>query len=287
MNQSLEKAERIRACKNRRHVTLVTAYDYPTGRLLDEAGVDIVLVGDSVGMVLLGFPDTTHVTLDHMIHHVEATARGVKNALLVGDMPIHTYDTVEQAVQSARRLFQAGADAVKLEGGAAQAEKIRAIVDAGIPAVGHIGLLPQKVLEEGGYKIKGKSSAEEEALVKDVEAVAEAGACAVVVEGVTPHAARQITVHSPIPTLGIGSGAHTCDGDVVVIHDLVGAFPVVCPGLRQTASGCGRQHDCRRQGMDEGFLYGPRLHQFITVDRCLCWYFLHAGTPTATRTGKR
>ena len=95
MNQSLEKAERIRACKNRRHVTLVTAYDYPTGRLLDEAGVDIVLVGDSVGMVLLGFPDTTHVTLDHMIHHVEATARGVKNALLVGDMPIHTYDTVD------------------------------------------------------------------------------------------------------------------------------------------------------------------------------------------------
>ena len=165
MNQSLEKAERIRACKNRRHVTLVTAYDYPTGRLLDEAGVDIVLVGDSVGMVLLGFPDTTHVTLDHMIHHVEATARGVKNALLVGDMPIHTYDTVEQAVQSARRLFQAGADAVKLEGGAAQAEKIRAIVDAGIPAVGHIGLLPQKVLEEGGYKIKGKSSAEEDDLV--------------------------------------------------------------------------------------------------------------------------
>lgn len=231
MDHSLEKAERIRACKNRRHVTLVTAYDYPTGRLLDEAGVDIVLVGDSVGMVLLGFPNTTHVTLDHMIHHVEAAARGVKNALLVGDMPIHTYDTVEEAVQSAKRLFRAGADAVKLEGGAVQAEKIRAIVDAGIPVVGHIGLLPQKVLEEGGYKIKGKSSAEAEALVKDVEAVAEAGACAVVVEGVTPHAARQITVQSSIPTLGIGSGAHTCDGDVVVIHDLVGAFPWFVPAF--------------------------------------------------------
>lgn len=117
MNQSFEKAERIRTCKNRRHVTLVTAYDYPTGRLLDEAGVDIVLVGDSLGMVVLGFPDTTHVTLDHMLHHVEATARGVKNALLVGDMPIHSYDTVEQAVQSAKKLFLAGADAVKLEGG--------------------------------------------------------------------------------------------------------------------------------------------------------------------------
>lgn len=231
MNQSLEKAERIRAAKNRQHVTLVTAYDYPTGRLLDEAGVDVILVGDSVGMVLLGFPDTTHVTMDHMVHHVEATARGVKNALLVGDMPIHTYDTVEDALRSAELLFRAGADAVKLEGGTGQAEKIRAIVEAGIPVVGHIGLLPQRVLEEGGYKIKGKSAAEAEALVKDVLAVAEAGACAVVVEGVTPAAARLITVHSPIPTLGIGSGAHTCDGDVVVIHDLVGAFPWFVPAF--------------------------------------------------------
>jgi 3-methyl-2-oxobutanoate hydroxymethyltransferase len=231
MNQSVEKAECIRACKGRRHVTLVTAYDYPTGRLLDEAGVDVVLVGDSVGMVQLGFPDTTHVTLDHMVHHVEATARGVKNALLVGDMPIHTYDTVEDAVRTAGKLFRAGADAVKLEGGAAQAEKICAIVKAGIPVMGHIGLLPQKVLEEGGYRIKGKSAAEADALVKDVQAVAEAGACSVVVEGVTPSVARRITAHSPIPTLGIGSGAHTCDGDVVVIHDLVGAFPWFVPAF--------------------------------------------------------
>ena len=136
-------------------MTLVTAYDYPTGRLLDEAGVDIVLVGDSLGMVVLGFPDTTHVTLDHMLHHVEATARGVKNALLVGDMPIHSYDTVEQAVQSAKKLFLAGADAVKLEGGAAQAGNIRAIVDAGIPVVGHIGLLPQEVPGGGRIRLKG------------------------------------------------------------------------------------------------------------------------------------
>lgn len=231
MNQSVEKAERIRACKGTRHVTLVTAYDYPTGRLLDEAGVDVVLVGDSVGMVQLGFPDTTHVTLDHMVHHVEATARGVKNALLVGDMPIHTYETVEDAVRTAGKLFRAGADAVKLEGGASQAEKIRAIVKAGIPVMGHIGLLPQKVLEEGGYRIKGKSAAEADALVKDVQAVAEAGACSVVVEGVTSSVARRITAHSPVPTLGIGSGAHTCDGDVVVIHDLVGAFPWFVPAF--------------------------------------------------------
>lgn len=135
-------------------MTLVTAYDYPTGRLLDEAGVDIVLVGDSLGMVVLGFPDTTHVTLDHMLHHVEATARGVKNALLVGDMPIHSYDTVEQAVQSAKKLFWLE-QMLSSWKGAAQAGNIRAIVEAGISVVGHIGLLPQKVLEEGGYKIKG------------------------------------------------------------------------------------------------------------------------------------
>ena len=154
-----------------------------------------------------------------------------KNPFIFKLTDVVVNDTVEQAVQSAKKLFLAGADAVKLEGGAAQAGNIRAIVEAGIPVVGHIGLLPQKVLEEGGYKIKGKSSAEEEALVRDVEAVAEAGACAVVVEGVTPHAARQVTVHSSIPTLGIGSGSHTCDGDVVVIHDLVGAFPWFIPAF--------------------------------------------------------
>lgn len=241
MHNSLEKAERIRACKGRRHVSLVTGYDYPTARLLDEAGVDVILVGDSLGMVLLGFPDTTHVTMDHMLHHVAAAARGVKNALLVGDMPIHTYDTVPMALQSAERLFRAGADAVKLEGGADQAEKIRAIVDAGIPVMAHIGLLPQKVLEEGGYKIKGKTDDEARALVKDVQAVAAAGACSVVVEGVTPAVARSISLNSPIPTLGIGSGAHTCDGDVVVISDLVGAFPWFVPGFvkpRADVAGC-------------------------------------------------
>ncbi len=231
MNRSQEKAERIRAAKNKRHLSLVTGYDYPTGRLLDEAGVDLILVGDSLGMVLLGFPDTTHVTLDHMVHHVQATARGVKDALLVGDMPINTYDTVEDALATARRLYEAGADAVKLEGGAVQADKIRAIVEAGIPVVGHIGLLPQKVLEEGGYKIKGKTDEEAAALVRDVIAVADAGACAVVVEGVKADVARRITVNSPVPTLGIGSGAHTCDGDVVVIHDLVGAFPWFVPAF--------------------------------------------------------
>lgn len=233
MNQSLEKAQRIRASKGRRHISLVTGYDYPTGRLLDEAGVDIVLVGDSLGMVVLGFPDTTHVTMEHMVHHVEATARGVKNALVVGDMPIHSYDTVEQAVASARLLFKAGADAVKLEGGLVQAAKIRAIVDDGIPVVGHIGLLPQKVLEEGGYRIKGKTAEEAAALLEDVKAVAEAGACSVVVEGVRPAVALELTRHSTIPTLGIGSGAHTCDGDVVVIHDLVGAFPWFLPAFVQ------------------------------------------------------
>ncbi len=231
MKTSQEKAARIRACKHSKHVTLVTGYDYPIGRLLDEAGVDIILVGDSVGMVMLGFPDTTHVTMAHMLHHVAATARGVKNALVLGDMPIHTYDTVEAAVDTARQLYDVGADAVKLEGGAEQAEKIKAIVEAGIPVIGHIGLLPQRVKEEGGYKIKGKTEEEALALLADVAAVAEAGACAVVVEGVRPDTARRLTIASPIPTLGIGAGSHTCDGDVVVIHDLVGAFPWFVPGF--------------------------------------------------------
>lgn len=231
MNKSQQKAHDIALAKGNKHVTLVTGYDYPTGRLLDELGIDIILVGDSVGMVMLGFPDTTHVTMDHMIHHVSATARGVKRALVLGDLPIHSYDTVEQAVESARRLFEAGADAVKLEGGVSQANKIRAIVEAGIPVIGHLGLLPQSVLEEGGYKIKGKTEAEAIALEADLKAVELAGVSAIVLEGVTPKVAEKLTSLSTVPTLGIGSGKHTCDGDVVVIHDVVGAFPWFVPGF--------------------------------------------------------
>lgn len=231
MNDARMKAQVVRDAKGGERLTMLTAYDYPTARLLDEAGVDMVLVGDSVGMVMLGFEDTTYVTLEHMLHHVAAVARGVDRAMVIGDMPIHTYDTVDQALETARKLVAAGADAVKLEGGLDQEEKIAAIVNSGIPVVGHIGLLPQRVREEGGYKIKGKTPSEAEALMLDVEAVNRAGACCIVVEGVRPEVAGMMTKASDVPTIGIGSGCATCDGGVAVISDLIGAFPWFVPGF--------------------------------------------------------
>ena len=209
-------------------LTALTAYDYPTARLLDESGIDIILVGDSVGMVVLGYEDTTSVTLAEMVHHTRAAARGVKRALLVGDLPIHTYDTPEQAVASARALVEAGAQAVKLEGGVSHVPQIEAIIAAGIPVMGHIGMLPQSVREEGGYKVKGRTPAEAEALQRDAEAVEKAGVFAVVLEIVMSDTARQITSALNIPTIGIGSGIH-CDGQILVTHDLIGLFPWFTP----------------------------------------------------------
>src|SRR5438132_11692816 len=205
-------------------ITALTAYDYPTGRLLDETGIDIVLVGDSLGMVVLGYEDTTRVTLDEMLHHTRAVARGVTRALLVADMPIHTYNTPEQAVATAKRLVDAGAKAVKLEGGASHAAQIEAITRAGIAFMAHIGMLPQSVREEGGYKVKGKRQSEAEALIADARAVEKAGAFSVVLEIVVADIAKQITNAIGIPTIGIGSGEH-CDGQILVTHDLIGLFP--------------------------------------------------------------
>src|ERR1700736_2332268 len=160
--------EKYREMKKRgEKITALTAYDYPTARLLDESGIDIILVGDSVGMVVLGYEDTTQVTLEEMLHHTRAVARGVKQALLVADMPIHTYDTPEQAVATAKRLVDAGAQAVKLEGGVSHLAQIEAITQTGIPFMAHIGMLPQSVRQEGGYKVKGKTQSEAEALIAD------------------------------------------------------------------------------------------------------------------------
>lgn len=252
MTTGMQKAEAIKLRKGKTPVTMLTGYDYPTARVLDEAGVDVVLVGDSVGMVMLGFPDTTLVTLEHMLHHVGAVARGVKNALVVGDLPIRTYDTVSQAVATSRALVGAGAEAVKLEGGLDQEEKIAAIVAEGIPVVAHLGLLPQKVREEGGYRIKGKTPSEAEALLMDVEAVNRAGACCIVVEGVTPDIARKMTAASAIPTLSIGSGKDTCDGGVAVISDLVGAFPWFVPAfIKPKADVAGIISKAAREWIDE------------------------------------
>lgn len=219
----------FREMKRRREkITALTAYDYPTARLLDESGIDIILVGDSLGMVVLGYEDTTSVTLAEMLHHTRAAARAVKRAFLVSDMPIHTYDTPEQAVVTARELVGAGAQAVKLEGGATHARRIEAIVQAGIPFMAHIGMLPQSVREEGGYKLKGRTQSEVEQLIQDAHAVEKAGAFAVVLEIVAADTAKQITEAIGIPTIGIGSGDQ-CDGQILVTHDLIGLFPWFTP----------------------------------------------------------
>ena len=221
--------EKYRELKQRgEKITALTAYDYPTARLLDESGIDIILVGDSLGMVVLGYEDTTPVTLEEMLHHTRATGRGVKNALLVGDMPIHTFDTPEQAVATAKKFVEAGAQAVKLEGGVSHVAHIEAITRSGIPFMAHIGMLPQQVREQGGYKVKGKTQPEAEALIADAKAVEKAGAFSVVLEIVVPEIARQISNAISIPTIGIGSGEH-CDGQILVTHDLIGLFPWFTP----------------------------------------------------------
>lgn len=206
----------------------LTAYDYPMTKLLDETGVPLLLVGDSLGMVVLGYPDTTHVTMDEMEHHVRACARAKPRALLAADLPFHSYETPVAAVANARRLVAAGAEAVKAEGGRAILDQVRAIVAAGIPFLGHLGMLPQHVLEEGGYHIKGRRDAERDALLADARALAGAGAFAIVLELVTPPVAKAISGSVSIPTIGIGSGPD-CDGQILVTHDLIGTFPWFTP----------------------------------------------------------
>ena len=223
------KAERLRAKKGIAPISSLTAYDYPTARLLDEAGVDILLVGDSLGMVVLGYPDTTQVTLDQIIHHTAAVARGAKNALIVSDFPINTYRTVEEARANAAKLVEAGAQAVKLEGGLRQADKVKAIVDDGVPVMGHLGMLPQRVKEEGGYKKKGKSDFEIETLLEGALALQESGCFGIVLESVIPNASRQLTDQLDIPTIGIGCGEGNCDGEIAVITDVTGAYPWFVP----------------------------------------------------------
>ncbi len=215
--------------KGRVQIASLTAYDFPWAKLLDEAGVSLILVGDSLGMVVLGYPDTTHVTMDEMCHHVRAVARAKPKALVVADLPFASYDSIDLALANARRLLAAGAEAVKAEGGRAIAPQVQAIVEAGIPFMGHLGMLPQHVLEEGGkYRIKGKTDEQHEALLLDADALVTAGAFAVVLELVTPVVAQELTARISIPTIGIGSGPD-CDGQILVTHDLVGAFPWFTP----------------------------------------------------------
>ncbi len=228
----------IRAMKARgEKIAALTAYDFPMAKLLDECGVPFLLVGDSLGMVVLGYPDTTHVTMAEMEHHVRAAARAKPNALLGGDLPYHSYETVETAVADAERLVAAGAEYVKAEGGREILPQIKAIVAAGIPFCGHLGMLPQHVLEEGGYHIKGKKETEYQRLLEDAKLLAEAGAFAIVLELVTPSVAKEISQSISIPTIGIGSGPD-CDGQILVTPDLTGSFPWFTPRFVKPKVNC-------------------------------------------------
>ena len=243
MNTRLEPL--LTAKSRGQKIAMLTAYDYPTARLLDEAGVDALLVGDSLGMVVLGYPDTTLVTMEEMLHHTRAVVRGAQRAPVIADLPIHT---------NARLLMEAGADAVKLEGGVSHAAQIAAITGAGIPLVAHIGMLPQSVREEGGYKIKGKTPEAAQLLLEDALAVEAAGAMAVVMELVKHDAMLPITKALRIPTIGIGSGAD-CDGQVLVIHDLAGLFPWFTPKFAKPLATAGA---AIRQAAAE---YTERVHR--------------------------
>jgi 3-methyl-2-oxobutanoate hydroxymethyltransferase len=224
-----QKAHAITARKGKAKITALTAYDYPSARLLDECGIDVLLVGDSLGMVVLGYPDTTHVTMAHMCHHIAAVARAQPAALILGDMPIHSYDTPELAAHHACLLRAAGAEAVKLEGGEDQVEKIAAILQHSIPVIGHIGMLPQQIHSEGAYRKKGRTPESAQCLLTDALALSEAGVSAIVLESVIPDVAKSITAAIPVPTIGIGCGENTCDGEVAVITDLLGSYPWFVP----------------------------------------------------------
>ena len=211
-------------------ITMLTAYDYATALAVDRAGIDSILVGDSLGMVVLGYANTLPVTMQDMLHHCRAVARGAHFALLVGDMPFMSYQaSVDEAVRNAGRFLQeAGMDAVKLEGGRERAEAVRGIVGAGIPVQGHLGLTPQSVHQLGGFRTQGKTAAAAQRLVEDAEILQEAGCFSLVLEAIPARLARLVSERLDIPTIGIGAGVG-CDGQVLVTHDLLGLFDRFTP----------------------------------------------------------
>jgi 3-methyl-2-oxobutanoate hydroxymethyltransferase len=221
LGQKKERGEKI---------TILTAYDYPTALALDTAGVDAILVGDSLAMVVLGYENTLPVTMDEMIHHAKAVARGAKNALLIGDMPFLSYQisAAEAVANAGRFLQQGGMDAVKLEGGQERAETVAAIVRAGIPVMGHVGLTPQSVHQLGGFRAQAKTAQAARRLLQDALTLQEAGCFALVLEAIPAELAGYLTQKLQIPTIGIGAGAQT-DGQVLVTHDLLGIFQRFTP----------------------------------------------------------
>ena len=218
-----ELLQRKTSSENSKKIVCLTAYDYPTARLLDEAGVDVILVGDSLAMVVLGHDSTLPVTIDEMLHHTRAVRRGTKHALVVADMPFGSYhaDTAESLRNAVRFVKEAGAEAVKVEGGERRLELIARLTEAEIPVMGHVGLTPQSINALGGYRVQGKTVDSAEQLLRDARAVEAAGAFAVVLEAVPRELATQITRELRIPTIGIGAGPD-CDGQILVVHDLLG-----------------------------------------------------------------
>lgn len=205
-----------------RKITMVTAYDYPMAIIADTAGIDIILVGDSLGMVMLGYQSTLPVAMDEMIHHCKAVVRAAKRSLIVGDMPFMSYNaSIEEAIRNAGTFLKVGCDAIKLEGGAEMAKTVKAIVEAGIPVMAHIGLTPQRLALLGGYNVQGKTADSAKKIIEDAKALEKAGAFAVLMELTTTETAKAITEELAIPTIGIGSGMH-CDGQVLVITDILG-----------------------------------------------------------------
>jgi 3-methyl-2-oxobutanoate hydroxymethyltransferase len=211
-------------------IVMMTAYDFPTARLVEDGGAELILVGDTLGMVVLGYDSTLPVTMEDMIHHTRAVVRGSKRALVVGDMPFMSYQTGwQEAMKNAARFMQeAGCGAVKLEGGVRSAETVRKLVEAGIPVMGHIGLTPQSVNQIGGWKVQGKTPAAAVQLMHDAQALEQAGAFAIVLELVPAPLAELLTARLSVPTIGIGAGVH-CDGQVQVFHDLLGLYDAFVP----------------------------------------------------------
>lgn len=231
MDQSKVTISYLRQKKEKKEkITMVTAYDYPTARMLDEVGIDTILVGDSLGMVVLGYESTLPVTMDEMIHHCKAVARGVKRGFIIGDMPFMSYQvSIEKAIENAGRFIkEGGCDAVKLEGGSEVAHIVRAIVEMGIPVCAHIGLTPQRATMLSGYRVQGRDVETARSLIRSARDLEEAGAFIIVMECVPDILARIITEQVEIPTIGIGAGKD-CDGQVLVYHDIVGLFEKFMP----------------------------------------------------------
>src|SRR5512135_33879 len=213
-----------------KRISMLTAYDYPTALLEDRAGIEIILVGDSLGMTVLGYENTVPVTMEEMIHHTKAVTRGAKYALIIGDMPFMSYNTSErEAILNAGRFMkEGGADAVKLEGGATVKDIVKVIVKAGIPVMGHIGLTPQTISMLGGFKVQGKDAEAAQKIIDDALSLEEAGAFSVLLEAVPAPIAKRVTERLSVPTIGIGAGVH-CDGQVLVVHDMLGLFDRFSP----------------------------------------------------------